>query len=93
MSFQPKEVVRKSSLATSEKKRKTSVVSFQEKNTTIEFSHDTGNVGKDLVKTNLLCSQISSPRLLNRKVMRFIYHCLHHRPSTALKCTAMQCDD
>ena len=41
--LKPVEAVRKSSLATNEKKRKTSFVSFKEEDTTIEFSEESGN--------------------------------------------------
>ena len=40
--LKPVEAVRKSSLATNEKKRKTSFVSFKEEDTTIEFSEESG---------------------------------------------------
>jgi len=41
--LKPVEAVRKSSLATNEKKRKTSFVSFKEEDTTIEFNEESGN--------------------------------------------------
>jgi len=48
----PVEAVRKSSLATNEKKRKTSFVSFKEEDTTIEFSEESvSDVNQSEVET------------------------------------------